>query len=1077
MTLVGPGVIAAELGLPAPTAEQSEVIAAPPEPALVVAGAGAGKTETMAARVVWLVANGMVTPDRVLGLTFTRKAARQLSDRVRARLRRLAGSKLIERVDPTGQRRMAVLTTEPTILTYHAYASRIVSEHGLRLPFEPGARLLTETAAWQVAHHVVSTWVADIDTDKVPATITGYVLKLAGEFAEHLVDPDRLRDHAERFVEIVEQAPKGPKQRAEMSEKLRDMLAAQRFRVELLPLVDAYAQAKRRLGALDFADQLALAATLAVEHPEVAQGERARYGAVLLDEYQDTGHSQRVLLRSLFGDGPPLPVTAVGDPAQAIYGWRGASAANLPRFTTDFPRVASDRTSAPAARFGLLTSFRNPAEVLDLANVVAHPLRSAGLDVDDLRSRDDVPPGDVACALLTDIRQERAWLAAAVARRWRDTVAETGAPPTAAVLVRRRADMADIAQALRAEGLPVEVVGIGGLLAEPEIRDLVSTLRLLVDPLAGTAAMRLLTGSRWRIGAADLAALWRRAVALGGHPSTEDILAAGIVPGEHADQTGLADALDDPGDPTAYSVAGYRRIAELGDELAALRRRLEAPLPELVAEVERTLMLDIEALARPGGVGRVHLDAFADVVADFAAASPSATLPALLDYLGVAEREEDGLNPGEVQVADDRVQILTVHAAKGLEWQLVAVPHLVDGVFPGKRRSASWLRSITELPAELRGDAHDLPTLRLANGLNRKEIETELTAHDDAFEQRRLIEERRLCYVALTRAERALLVSGHWWGETGTRPRGPSDFLRDIHAALVMSPAIGTVEEWADQPDPEAENPLAEYVRTTPWPADPVAARRHWLAEGAELVTSALTSGDRAGDEDDEDGWARDVDVLLAERADRHSHRERVLLPDQLTVSQLVELAADRDALARRLRRPLPLPPNPLARRGTAFHGWLAQRFAANRLLDVDDLPGSADPGQQSVDTSLDRLKAAFLASTWADRVPHDVEVPFETQLAGITVRGRMDAVFADDDGGWTVVDWKTGSPPGDEQARALAVQLAAYRLAWAALAGVDVERVRAVFHYVAHDRTVRPADLLDAAGLRELLTAVPEAS
>ncbi|HEX3646847.1 MAG TPA: ATP-dependent helicase, partial [Pseudonocardiaceae bacterium] len=726
MTLVGPGVIAADLGLPAPTAEQSDVIAAPPEPTLVVAGAGAGKTETMAARVVWLVANGIVTPDRVLGLTFTRKAARQLSDRVRARLRRLAGSKLIERVDPSGQRRMAVLTTEPTILTYHAYASRIVSEHGLRLPFEPGARLLTETAAWQVAHHVVSTWVADIETDKVPATITGYVLKLAGEFAEHLVDPERLRDHAERLVEIVEQAPKGPKQRVEMSEKLRDMLAAQRFRVELLPLVEAYTQAKRRLGALDFADQLALAATLATEHPEVAAGERDRYGAVLLDEYQDTGHSQRVLLRSLFGDGPQLPVTAVGDPAQAIYGWRGASAANLPRFTTDFPRVASDRTSAPAARFGLLTSFRNPAEVLDLANVIAHPLRSAGLDVDNLRSRDDAPPGDVACALLTDIRQERAWLAAAVARRWRDAVAEHGTPPTAAVLVRRRADMTEIAQALRAEGLPVEVVGIGGLLAEPEIRDLVSTLRLLVDPLAGTAAMRLLTGSRWRVGAADLAALWRRAAELSGRqPPTVDALAAGIAAGEHADQTGLADALDDPGEPTAYSVAGHRRIADLGDELAALRRRLEAPLPELVAEVERTLMLDIEVQARPGAIGRVHLDAFAEVGADFAAASPSATLPALLDYLGVAEREEDGLNPGEVTVAEDRVQILTVHAAKGLEWRLVAVPHLVDGVFPGRRRSASWLRTITELPADLRGDAHDLPTLGLVNGLNRKEIEIE----------------------------------------------------------------------------------------------------------------------------------------------------------------------------------------------------------------------------------------------------------------------------------------------------------------------------------------------------------------
>ncbi|HVV20816.1 MAG TPA: ATP-dependent DNA helicase [Pseudonocardiaceae bacterium] len=1077
MILVGPGVIAAELGLPAPTPEQADVIAAPPEPALVVAGAGAGKTETMAARVVWLVANGIVAPDRVLGLTFTRKAARQLSDRVRARLRRLAGSKLLDRVDPTGARRHAVQTSEPTVLTYHAYAGRIVAEHGLRLPVEPGARLLTETASWQIAHHVVSTWNDDIDTDKVPATITSHVLRIAGELAEHLVEPDAIRDHAERLATLIEEAPRGPKQSDALSKKLQDIVAAQRFRVALLPLVEAYAQAKRRLGALDFADQMALAATIARDYPEVVAGERERYGAVLLDEYQDTGHAQRVLLRSLFGAGDPLPVTAVGDPAQAIYGWRGASAANLPRFTTDFPRVASDRTTAPAARYGLLTSFRNPAEVLELANLIAHPLRRAGLDVDDLRSRDDAPPGDVVCALHADVHAERAWLAEAVKNRWQAGIDEHGTPPTAAVLVRRRADMADIAAALREVGLPVEVVGIGGLLAEPEIRDLVSTLRLLVDPLAGTAAMRLLTNSRWRVGAADLAALWRRAAALGGVTAKSEVdgllaVVADAMPIEHSEQTGLADALDDPGDPTAYSVAGFRRIADLGDELAALRRRLDAPLPELVAEVERTLMLDIEAMARPGGIGRVHLDAFADVVAEFAAASPSATLPALLDYLGVAEREEDGLTPGEVQVAEDRVQVLTVHAAKGLEWQVVAVPHLVNGVFPGVRRSASWLRTVTELPADLRGDADDLPTLRVPNGSNRKEVESLLVGHDDAFEQRRLIEDRRLCYVALTRSERTLLVSGHWWGETGTRPRGPSPFLQEIHAGIAVSPHIGTVDEWADPPDEDATNPLSEYARTAQWPADPLGERRPGLTEGAELVRAAMNRPSESAD--DEDGWARDVDVLLAERAAAANRRERVLLPDQLTVSQLVQLAGDHDGLAQRLRRPLPARPNPSARRGTAFHGWLERRFSASRLLDLDELPGAADADDLPADTDLRRLQEAFQASEWGERTPYDVEVPFETELSGITIRGRMDAVFADPDGGWTVVDWKTGALPNAERAPALAVQLAAYRLAWAALSGTDVHHVRAVFHYVAHDTTVRPQDLLDAAGLRALLDAVP---
>ncbi|MGW4111866.1 UvrD-helicase domain-containing protein [Actinosynnema sp. NPDC004786] len=1169
VALAGPFEVAEALGLPKPTPEQAAVVAAPTAPALVVAGAGAGKTETMAARVVYLVANGFVTPDRVLGLTFTRKAARQLSDRVRLRLRRLAGSPLLDRLDPSGERRAAVLTTEPVILTYHAYAGRLVGEHGLRLPVEPGVRLLTETAAWQLAHRVVSTWTQDLDTDKVPATVTGYLLALAGELGEHLVEPDALREHAERLCALIENAPRTARQRDGLPESLKAVVNAQRLRVHLLPLLEAYQARKRREAAMDFADQMSLAARLASEHPEVVRGERERYGAVLLDEYQDTGHAQRVLLRSLFGRGEPMAVTSVGDPAQAIYGWRGASAANLPRFVQDFP---------PAKKYGLLTSFRNPPEVLALANAVSAPLRATGLDVDELRARDGAGPGDVRVALFGDVRQELDWVADTVAAQWEQHLDTSDEPPTAAVLVRRRADMANIAAALRERGLPVEVVGLGGLLDEPEVRDLTSALRVLVDPLAGTAAARLLTGSRWRVAAYDLAALWARARDLAGAPSrqavADDPLAviADALPGEHAEQAGLADALDDPGDPTAYSAEGYRRIRRLGAELSALRRRLDQPLPDLVADVERTLLLDIEAMARPGGVGRAHLDAFADVVNDFAAASPSATLPALLDYLHTAEQAEDGLEPGEVEVAENRVQVLTMHSAKGLEWHIVAVPHVVKDVFPGRKKSSSWLRSVAELPAELRGDAADLPKLRVAPDANRKEVEEALVRHEEEFDERRLVEERRLLYVALTRSEHSLLVSGHWWGETGDKPKGPSAFLTEIREAVAAAdhpPA--DIAHWAPRPAEDEPNPLASQTKTAQWPTDPLGKRRAAVAEGAELVLAALartpdtresnprvpgveppgppnsTVGHPAPedldpppdpafedvepppdpasddlepppdpafedleppadpgvgdleppafgdldappdpetddpdpdgwvetDDPDPEGWARDVDVLLAERAAAADRRERVVLPDHLSVSQLVELAADPDLLARRLRRPLPFPPNPLARRGTAFHTWLEQRFGASRLFDLDELPGAADEGA-APDADLARLQEAFLASRWADRVPHDVEVPFEAEVDGLSVRGRMDAVFADDDGGWTVVDWKTGAVPDEDRLPALSVQLAAYRLAWASLTGTPVEKVRAAFHYVRQDHTLRPADLLDADGLRELIRSIP---
>ena len=1065
--LLSPRVLAMGLGLPRPTDEQAEVIEAPPEPALVVAGAGAGKTETMAARVVWLVANGFVTPDRVLGLTFTRKAARQLAERVRTRLRRLAGASVID-----DARRSDVLSGEPTILTYHAYAGRLVGEHGLRLPAEPGARLLTETGAWQLAHRVVSAWEADLDLDNVPATVTGYLLELAGQLAEHLVGLDDLRAYTERFCAAVENAPRAKGQRAAVPQDLLKILKQQRTRLALLPMVEAYTARKRADGVLDFADQLTLAARLAFEHPEVGEAERERYGVVLLDEYQDTGHSQRVLLRALFGGaaGEGMAVTAVGDPCQSIYGWRGASAANLPRFTTDFPR--SD--GGPALTYSLRTSFRNPPRVLDLANAVSEELRAGA----GLLPRDEDAPADVRVALLPDVRAEVNWLADAVAQAWQAETDATDQPPTAAVLVRRRADMATIAAALRARGLPVEVVGLGGLLDTPEVRDLVSALRLLVDPLAGSAAVRLLTGAHARLGAADLAALWRRAGELTAKrgasasvPVGDDPVAVAL-PGEHAEQAGLVDAVDDPGPAEAYSPDGYQRITRLARQLTMLRRRLGAPLPELVADVERTLRLDVETAARPDRVGRAHLDAFADVVADFAAESPGATLTALLDYLATAEQAEDGLEPGEVEVAEDRVQVLTVHAAKGLEWRIVAVPHLVQQVFPARKLASSWLRTVGELPAALRGDAPDLPVLALDDCADRREVVDELDAHEAAFEDRRVLEERRLLYVALTRSEHTLLVSGHWWGETGEAPRGPSSFLHDVRAAVPEH----AVEPWTEEPSADEPNPVASDVRTADWPADPLGVRRAAVESGAALVRAALVDvvQEPLFELDDPEGWARDVDVLLAERAARLSvSSQPVELPPHLSVSQLVDLAADPAALASRLRRPVPFRPNPTARRGTAFHAWLERRFGTSRLLDLDELPGAAD-ADAAPDTELVALQEAFLAGSWGHRFPHDVEVPFEAEIDGILVRGRMDAVFADGDGGWTVIDWKTGAVPSDSELPAVSVQLAAYRLAWAALSGAPLASVRAAFHYVRQDVTVRPADLLDADGLRELLRGLP---
>ncbi|MGO9382834.1 MAG: ATP-dependent helicase [Mycobacterium sp.] len=1084
-----PAELASALGLFPPTAEQAAVIAAPPGPLVVIAGAGAGKTETMAARVVWLIANGYAEPGQVLGLTFTRKAAGQLLRRVRSRLARLAGIAL-------GAGGTAVLEPvgAPVVSTYHAFAGSLLRDYGLLLPIEPDTRLLSETELWQLAFDVVNRYRRELRTDKTPAAVTSMVLRLWGQLAEHLVDTRQLRDTHVELERLIHTLPAGPYQRDRgPSQWLLRLLATQTERAELVPLLDALHERMRTAKVMDFGAQMAAAARLAVTFPQVGQELRNRYRVVLLDEYQDTGHAQRIALSALFGGGcdDGLALTAVGDPIQSIYGWRGASATNLPRFTTDFPR--SDGT--PAQVLELRTSWRNPPRTLQVANAISAEARRRSVAVHALRPRPDAPPGTVRCALLADVGAESEWIAAHIHGQYQRARAGGVSPPTAAVLVRRNADAAPVADALRARGIPVEVVGLAGLLSVPEVADVVTMLRLVADPTAGAAAMRVLTGPRWRLGGRDIAALWQRALALGGGPgagATPSPESIAMAAGTDADTACLADAISDPGPAASYSAAGYRRITTLAAELSALRGHLGHSLPDLVAEVRRVLGVDCEvrsrhAMAPETWAGAEHLDAFADVVAAYAERatattgatdlSATASVAGLLAYLDVAETVENGLPPAPLAVARDRVQVLTVHSAKGLEWQLVAVAHLSGGIFPSTASRSSWLTDAAELPPLLRGDRASagslgIPVLDTSDVTNRKQLSDKISEHRRQLDQRRVDEERRLLYVAITRAEDTLLVSGHHWGSTGIKPRGPSEFLCELKGVIDRSAAAGdpcgVVEEWAPAPADGERNPLRDNVVEAIWPADPLAARRGDVERGAGLVVKAM-SADAADPGADIDGWAADVDALLAERA-RAARAPARTLPSQLSVSGLVDLARDPEGAAQRLMHRLPTRPDPHALLGNTFHAWVQQFYGAEWLFDLGDLPGAVDSDVGDT-RELATLQAAFAESHWAARTPVAVEVPFEMPIGDTLVRGRIDAVFADPDGGVTVVDWKTGEPPhGPEALRQAAVQLAVYRLAWAALSGVPESSVRTAFYYVRTGATVAPDELPDPAELAGLL-------
>jgi DNA helicase II / ATP-dependent DNA helicase PcrA len=1041
------------------TAEQMRIIAAPLRPQLVVAGAGSGKTTVMAARVVHAVAHFGVDPSRILGLTFTNKAAGELAERVRRSLTRLPGH-----AGP-GAAADAGVDDIPTIATYHSYAAQIVRDHALRIGREPNATLLTEAAQWQLAMRVASSAPGPFEhLDWTTGHVAGLIVALAGELSDHLASVEEVRAHDEKVLAAIAASP-------DAGAGTKEIVARARSRGELLALVEEYRRQKQRLDVVDFGDQVALAAAIADASPEVVAIERDRFVMVVLDEYQDTGVAQRELLRRLFGGTDA--VTAVGDSYQAIYGWRGASIGNLLHFDDHFAPGTE-----PAPALPLMTSFRCEGRILDAANAVVGPLRAAsaakagGSEIPRLRAAQGAEEaGEVMVARLTTALDEAEWLAARVAA----ALAEGATAREIAVLSRRRADFARLHRAMVERGIPVEVVGLGGLLEMPEVADIVAVLSLLADPTANAAAVRLLSGPRWRVGVRDLAAVGARAGRLArARPVDTDPAVSEGLERVLEDATGqvdpvevpsLLEAVESPGQDSRCSPEALERLARFAAEIARLRGLADQPLVDLVNEVVAVTGLDIEIEAGNAALATARManvHAFLDVAAAFTGLEGEADLAAFLAYLRAASDNEDGLELGAVSDADT-VKLMTVHAAKGLEWDVVAIPGLVEGVFPPNRSRSAWTSGASVLPFACRGDAADLPVLSDYSPRGLKAFAA--ACKDDAAD-----EERRLAYVAMTRARRSLWLSSYVWSQTRKTPVLASCFQTEV--AALDAPAV-RIDAWAADPEPGATNPLqAVGVVDVAWPAAPDASDLERRRAGADLVTAALAahagaptaSPQAAGSAT---GWQRDAELLLTEARQARVRQVDVEVPRRLTTSQIVALAGDPDAFASALARPVPSAPAPAAQRGSRFHRWVEQLYGAAPLLDADDLPGAEDADLG--DDDLAALQAKFLAAGWGERRPVAVEAPFEMVIGGRLIRGRMDAVYRDAGGRYDVIDFKTGAVPRDFAAASL--QLAVYRLAWADLVAVDPAEVDAGFLYVGTGEVKRPTELLDRDELDALLS------
>jgi DNA helicase-2/ATP-dependent DNA helicase PcrA len=1049
-----PAVVAA-LGGYEPTEEQWRAIEHPLGPVAVIAGAGSGKTAVMAARLANIVVSGAARPSQILGLTFTNKAAQELDERIR---------RATEHVDvQSGE--------EVGVYTYHGFADRILRDYGPKIGIEPEVALMSEAQAFMLVARLFE----EITFERLRVThlpsLIAKVRALAEACSNHLVDPAEViaadRALERRYLEMDKKIP------AKLKRTLND-------RPEIARVVEAYVDKKRELARIDFGDQIRFAYRVVTERPEVANALRTRWPVVLLDEYQDTNIAQREMMRAIYPEGSSI--TVVGDPDQAIYAWRGATLYNILRFPQHFKSNAGGAAMLPLQR-----SFRSGRRILEAADALIGAVpadRRGGEKV--LEHHPPTGEGDVRCDLLESDADEATLLAAEI----KDLTTNGGGPDGTkvpcgeiAVLCRKRRLFGGIHEALRREGIPVEVVGLGGLLTVPEVVDLLACLRMVANPADNISFARIAMGPRWRIHFRDMAVLARWAAerthefrtALTERDASEEE----VDPGE--ERFSLSEALVHLDEIEGLSDAARQRLARIREEIESLRAAARgATLAEAIEQVltDTGIEDELRAAGTPTAAAALaNLGSFIDRANSFAPLEGEASIPAFLEYLEAAESVED-LEAAQPQL-DDSVKLMTVHQAKGLEFDVVFIPGAAKDIFPDAKVTDNPLQSSSELPFSVRDDRDELPEF---------DIGVPLTKFQEALKDRAMEDERRLAYVALTRARKRLHVTAaHWYTAERERktPNGPGRFFEELAGwpasderesrGPLPSVSVGT---YAECPE---ENPLRGELarRAQAWPGESDVRADDVFPEGARVMVERLREDESEMDVVDA---GHDIDRSDVDRAREPIAQQLQIVTappsppavdDRLTslsVSSLVQLARCPKQFYWTVVRPLPRRPSSNARRGHEIHRWIEiESMGQQRLGDPEDPPdlspeelaeraeGIARVGPTDAD-----LKRSFKESRFAVMRPRSVEQPFVIALqGGYLVRGRIDAIFEHDDGSWEIVDYKTGREPdaADDTAR---LQLGVYALAAQKIWGVDPSQLRVTYFYLATGR----ADTVEATEL-----------
>jgi len=933
-----------------PTIEQRRIIRFPmDQPLRIAAGAGTGKTTTIVMRLQAAIEAG-IAPEQALGLTFTNKAAEELSDRLRAAL-------------PD----MAAEGREVEVATYHGFAYGLLREFGAYVGVERDVRLIGPGYVRELIHEELAA--ADdysfLDLTSPPHRVSEAALLM--------------RQLADNLMTAHDLAAMSPPE---------DAVAGKRW--ELAALATRVGRAKARLGAVDYGDLVRLVHEMLGEHPFVAARVAARYRTVVLDEYQDTDPGQREMLRHLFGGG--FPLTAVGDPDQTIYEWRGASLANF----TDFPDHFPTRAGVPATTLPLSTNRRSAPPILDLANSIRdllypdgeyQPLTAAGTKPGSVQVSRYHSAADEAVAIAQEVRR----LITEEAVDWQDV----------AVLFRKNAQIPLIRDAFEAYDIPFEVAALGGLLSVPVVADLRAWLTILDDPAAAPSLLRVLLGGSFRLGLGDLKPLsdWMRELEIS---ATDGEARSGSYPMIEA-----VDNLDAIGDLGPEARKRLTRFGELYRRLLVMAQGLS--LVELSRRVldETETWAEIDAMAPNASLtARLNLYRFLDLAEEWSPLQGRPSLGAFLGYLETLDEDSTSQELDTARVGDENVvALLTIHRAKGLEWDNVFMPAVVKDTLPaGYRGGDNPHIAPAALPYPMRLDADLLP-----------QLSGEARSDRELLRDRHTHQELRTAYVAVTRAKQRLYLSGaHWYTERRPKQMSP---IMGAALALPFTSLGAFVEEPGDEPGLLA----LESVAGSPDPLFPDGWQQALLNEAqGPGAARALAPDPVAYDE------AMDQTELMLNSLPQPVSSAAAAAKPTTSVTGIVTLAGCPQQFYWSEVDPLPRRNSRAMRRGVEVHRMI-ELHALGQVPLWDAADDLYDTTAGDAPRSSARPFDTFLGSRFAGRVARFVEVPIEIALDGGRIRGRIDAVYEDEPGVWEIVDWKSGSISADP---ARVMQLQAYAVA-----------------------------------------------